>query len=166
MQLHQVNGHGKLVLSFAGKLARIFIHPQVIENQAGFQHELAHFLGDVYSSLGLKEPDGKPSEPSHVFWPTPFADSASVFVIVPVSDVVTTFLDATMLAVGPQDLFGLGFFCSVVGNAMCQFMGSAAVFFIHDFPFDDKSLADVGKVKVLVEFVGSPYLADVDPSMV
>jgi hypothetical protein len=52
------------------------------------------------------------------------------------------------------------------GNAIGAFTGVFTVFFIYGLPLDEKSLSDVRKVQIAVEFGCGPNFADFDPAMV
>ena len=61
---------------------------------------------------------------------------------------------------------GISLLRSLTGDAIGNFTGAVATLFIDAVPFDDKSLSDMGKVQIIVEFGGSPYFAGFNPAMV
>src|SRR5208337_789022 len=72
--------HGKLVLrcSTLGWLgaARVFRHPEVVEEQPWVPVELADFLGDVADASGLDQADGETAQTGDVFRAVAGADAA------------------------------------------------------------------------------------------
>lgn len=73
---------------------------QIIKDQADIEHELPHFLSCTADILGFDNTYGKSSQARHVFRTVADADSAAVFVIVPVDNVMATVFNAPMAAVG------------------------------------------------------------------
>jgi hypothetical protein len=127
---------------------------------------VSHFLGDAAYAFGFDDSNGKTSESGDVFWTMAGAYPTAVFVIVPVDDVVAAVFDAPMAAVGGKNPLGVGLFGLSAGQAIGDFMGVLTAFFVCGLPFDDKSLSNVRKVEVVVEFGCSPDFADFDSSVV
>jgi hypothetical protein len=94
------------------------------------------------------------------------ADAAAVFVIVPIDNVVTAIFDAPVAPVGGQHALRVGLFRSSAGNAISDFTGVLTGFFIGELALDDKSLSDVRKVQIVVEFGGGPNFADFDAAVI
>jgi len=55
---------------------------------------------------------------------------------------------------------------SSAGNAIGNFTGVFTAFFICGLPLDEKSLSDVRKVQIAVEFGCGPDCADFDPAVI
>ena len=91
---------------------------------------------------------------------------AAVFVIVPINNVVTAVFDAPVAAVGGKHAFRVGLFRGSAGNAIGDFTGVLTGFFISELALDDKSLSDVRKVQIVVEFGGGPDFADFDATVI
>jgi hypothetical protein len=104
--------HGKLVLrcSTLGWLgaARVFRHPEVVEEQPWVPVELADFLGDVGDASGLDQADGETAQTGDVFRAVSGADAAAIFVVDPVEDVMAGIFDGPVSAVDLEDAFGVG----------------------------------------------------------
>ena len=91
---------------------------------------------------------------------------AAVFVIVPIDNVMTAVFDAPVATVGGKNALRGGFLRSSAGNAVGDFTGVFTGFFIYGLPLDEKSLSDVRKVQVAVEFGCGPDFADFDPAVI
>jgi hypothetical protein len=92
--------------------------------------------------------------------------AAAVFIIVPVENVMATVFDTPVTPVGGKDASGVGLLRGSAGDAVGDFTGELAVFFINGLPLDDKCLSDVRKVQIAVEFGCGPDFADFDAAMV
>lgn len=91
--------------SWAAGDARVFRHFQVVENHADIARKLPHLLCNASRPFGFDEPNGKSSEPRHVFGSIAGADATSVLIVVPVEDVMTAVLDAPVGSVGGENTF-------------------------------------------------------------
>jgi len=94
------------------------------------------------------------------------AYAAAVFVEVPVQDIVATIFDAPVAPVGGKDALGIGLLWSSAGNAVGDFTGVGTGFFIGGLPLNNKSLSNVRKVQIIVEFGSSPDFTDFDPTVI
>jgi hypothetical protein len=94
------------------------------------------------------------------------AYSAAVFVIVPIDNVMATVFDTPVATVGGKHALRVGLLRSSARNAIGDFTGVFTGFFIGGFPLDEKSLSDVRKVQIVVEFGCDPDFADFDPAVV
>jgi hypothetical protein len=90
------------------------------------------------------------------------ADSyaAAVFVIVPIDDVMATVFDTPVATVGCKHTLRVGLLRSSAGDAIGDFTGYSPVFLSVALPLDEKSLSDVRKVQIAVEFGCGPDFAD------
>ena len=91
---------------------------------------------------------------------------AAVFVIVPIDNVMTAVFDAPVAAVGGKHALRVGLLRGPAGNAIGDFTGVFTGFFISELALDDKSLSDVRKVQIAVEFGSGPDLADFDAAVI
>ena len=75
-------------------------HPQVVEDKAGVEGEIAHHRGDGLAAFleGLEDTHGEAAKAGDVFRTEASSDSAAVLIVVPVDDVVDAF-DSPMPAV-------------------------------------------------------------------
>ena len=103
---------GQSFLSARGG-ARISGHAQVIKNQTDVASELSHFLCNTAYAFGFNQANGKASQAGGVFRSVTGSYSASVFVKVPIDEVMATVLDAPVAPVGFEYPLGVGLFRSV-----------------------------------------------------
>ena len=81
---------------------------EVIEHGADVKSELSHFPRDAAYVFGFDDSNGKPSEPGDVLRAIAFAYPASIFIIVPIKDVVAAILNAPMLSIGGENALWVG----------------------------------------------------------
>ena len=81
---------------------------------------------------------------------------AWVFIMVPIDNVMTAVFDAPVATVGGKHALRVGLLRSLAGNAIGDFAGVFAGFFICGLPLDEKSLSDMRKVQITVEFGCGP----------
>ena len=94
------------------------------------------------------------------------ADPATVFVIVPIDNVMTAVFDAPVAAVGGEHALWVSLLRGPAGNAIGEFAGVFTGFFICELALDDKSLSDVRKVQIAVEFRCGPDFTDFDAAVI
>lgn len=123
-------------------------------------------MSDAARSFGLDNTYGKTAQPGHVFRAIARADAAAVFIIVPIENVMAAVFDTPVAAVGGKNALRVGLFRGSAGDAVGDFTGALAAFFINRLPLDDKCLSDVRKVQIAVEFGCGPDFADFDAAMV
>jgi len=123
-------------------------------------------LRDAAYAFGFDDANGEPPQSSDVFWAVTSAYAAAVFVIVPIDNVMTAVLDAPVTAIGFKHTLRVGLLRSSTGDAIGDFTGVFTAFFICGLPLDDKSLFDVRKVQIAVEFSCSPDFTDFDPAVI
>jgi hypothetical protein len=91
---------------------------------------------------------------------------AAVFVIVPIDNVMTAIFDAPVAAIGIKHAFGVSLLRGPAGNAIGEFAGVFTGFFISEVALNDKSLSEVRKVQIAVEFRCGPDFADFDAAVI
>ena len=69
-------------------------------------------------TFGFDEADGEAAQPGDVLGAMSCANAATVFVVVPVNDVMATIFYTPMLAVRLKDFFGIGFFRIAAGHSV------------------------------------------------
>jgi len=74
--------------------------------------------------------------------------------------------DAPVTTVGGKHALRVGLLGCSTGDAIADFTGVFTGFFICGFPLDEKSLSDVRKVQIAVEFGCGPDFADFDPAVI
>jgi len=94
------------------------------------------------------------------------AYAAAVFVIVPVEYVVATVFDAPVTSVYGKHTLRVCLLRRSAGDAICNFTGVFAGFFIRGLPLDEKSLSDVRKAQIAVELGCGPDFADFYPTVI
>jgi hypothetical protein len=90
---------------------------------------------------------------------------ASVFIVVPIKYVVAA-LDRAMATVNPEHTLSPGFFRRSARDAVYCFGGDLTALFLRGLARNDKRLPYMRKVEVTIKFVSSPYLTDLDPSVI
>jgi hypothetical protein len=123
-------------------------------------------LGNAAHPFGFDDANGETAQSGNVFRAMASAYSAAVFVIVPIDNVMATVFDAPVATVGGKNASSVGLLRDSAGDAVGNFTGVFTAFFICGLPLDDKSLSDVGKVQIAVEFGCGPNFADFDPAVV
>lgn len=141
-------------------------HAQIVKDQAHIARELPHFLCDAANAFRFDDADGESPQSSNVFGAVTSTYAATVFVIVPVDNVMTAVFDAPVAAVGGKNVLSVGLLRGSAGYAIGNFAGVFTAFFVCGLPLDDKSLSDMGKVQIAVECSGGPDFADFDPTVV
>ena len=146
--------------------ARVFRHPQIVKDQAYIARELSHFLRDAAHTFGFDDANSKTAQSGNVFRTMSGAYPTAVFVIVPIDNVMAAVFDGPMAAVGGKNALRVGLLRGSAGDTIGDFTRVFTAFLICGFPLDDKSLSDVGKVQIAVEFGCGPDFPDFDPTMV
>jgi len=91
---------------------------------------------------------------------------ASVFIIIPINDVVAAVFYAPVTAVDLEDVVGVSLIRCVTGDAVSGFGCGFPSFFIEPFALDHEGLADVGKVEIGIELGSDPDLPCLNSAMV
>ena len=91
---------------------------------------------------------------------------AAVFVIVPIDNVMTAIFDAPVAAIGIKHALRVSLLRGPAGNAIGEFAGVFTGFFICEVALNDKSLSEVRKVQIAVEFRCGPDFADFDAAVI
>ena len=146
--------------------AGVFCHSQVVEDQADIACELSHFLSNAPYALGFDDSDGESAKSGDVFGAVARAYATSIFIVVPIDDVVTAILDGPVTSVDREDTLGIGLLRRSTGDAVGDFRRDFAAFFVYGLPVNHEGLSDVGKVEVVIQFGCGPNLSGVDSSMV
>jgi hypothetical protein len=79
---------------------------------------------------------------------------------------MTAVFNAPVAAVGGKNALRVSLLRGSAGDAVGDFTGVFTGFFICGLSLDEKSLSDMRKVQIAVEFSGGPDFADFDASMV
>ena len=153
-------------ISESGDDTGVFGHPEVVEDQTNVTGEFSHFLGDASDLFGFDDTNGKTSKSGDILGAVAGTDSASVFVVVPIQDVMAAILNRPMASIQVEKTLGIGLVCGSTGDAVSNLIRVLAGFLLEGVPFDEKGLSHVREVKVAVEFTGGPNLSDFDPSMI
>ena len=78
--------------------------------------ELPHFVRHTFYTLGFHDTDGEASKAGDIFWAVTGAYPTSVFIIIPVDDVVTAIFDAPVASVCFEHLLGVGLLWRLAGD--------------------------------------------------
>lgn len=91
--------------------------------------------------------------------------STSVFVVIPVDDVVAAVFNTPVAAIDSQNLVGIGLVWRLTGDAINDFTRDFPGFFLDSLPFDHEDLAKAGEIEIIIEFRRCPDLSDLDSAM-
>lgn len=94
------------------------------------------------------------------------AYSASIFIIVPINDVMAAVFYAPVPTVGLEDVVGISLLRCLAGDAVSGFSRDLSGLFIDSFAFDHKGLSNVGEGEIPIELGSNPDLACLDPAVV
>lgn len=144
----------------------ILTHPEIIEDQSDIAIELAHFVGDTSDSFGFDQTDGETANSRDIFRAVAGSDSASVFIIVPIQDMVTAIFNDPMTPVDGEDTLGICLFGGSARDAIDDLHGAFATLFDGAVPFNDEGLPNMREVEIVIELQGGPDFSDFDASMV
>ena len=118
------------------EFVRIAGHFEIIKDCAPVEHEFLHFFRNGFIGfLAFQQADGKASQAGDVFRPVAGADSAAVFIVVPVDDVMAAF-HAPVFAVVAKDLLRARLIRGGTGDAIDDFLAQLAGFLINGFSLD------------------------------
>jgi len=123
-------------------------------------------LSDAAHPFELDDANGESPQSSDVFGAVTSTYAATVFIIVPIDNVMTAVFDAPVAAVGGKNAFCVGLLRGPTGDAIGDFTGEFTAFFICGLALDEKSLSNMGKVQIAVEFSCGPDFADFDPTVI
>ena len=74
--------------------------------------------------------------------------------------------DAPVAAIGCKHTFWIGLFWCTACDAIGNFTGIFAAFFIDSLSLDEERLPDVRKIEIAVEFSCDPYFSSFDPAVI
>ncbi len=95
-----------------------------------------------------------------------FLNAATIFIIVPVDNVVATVLDAPVFTVVAKHLCGAGLGGRLAGDSIGDVTALPAAFFVQRDAFHHERLPDVGKLQVVIEGTSDPDIARLDTTMI
>ena len=128
--------------------------------------KVGHVLRYAAHTFGFDDANGEAAQARDIFRAMAGTYPAAVFVIVPVDNVVAAVFDAPVAAVGGKHALRVGLLRGPAGNAIGDFTGVFTAFFICELALDDKSLSEVRKVQIAVEFGCGPDFADFDAAVI
>lgn len=105
-------------------------------------------MSNAEHTFGFDDTDGKAAESGEVFRAVASAYPATVFIVIPVDDVVTAVFDAPVTTVCGQNTLRISLFRSPTGNAVCGFAMQFSSFFVYRLPLNNESLADMWKIQI------------------
>jgi len=94
------------------------------------------------------------------------AYSASVFVKVPIDNVMAAVFDRPVSPVCGQHLLRVGLLRSLAGDAVGDITGVFTGLFICELALDDKSLPDVRKIQIVIQFGCDPDFTDFNSAVI
>src|SRR5512139_3100457 len=93
-------------------------------------------------------------------------DAASVFIVVPIDDVVTAILDRPVATVNVEYALGISLFGRSACNAISNFARALAGLLFYSMSFNEEDLSNMRKVKIVIKLGADPDLSGFDSSMV
>jgi len=121
--------------------------------------ELPHLLRHIRNAFGFADTDGQATEAGDVFWTMAGAYPTAIFIKVPVDHIRAAILDAPVPPVDVQEPLGVSLLRRATGDAIGEFGGVLARFLVEALALDEKDLADMGEVQVVVEGGTGPDVA-------
>ena len=79
---------------------------------------------------------------------------------------MTAVFDAPVATVGGKHALRVGLLRRSAGNTICDFTGVFTGFFIYGLPLDKKSLSEMRKVQIAIEFGCGPNFSGFDPAVI
>jgi len=123
-------------------------------------------LCDAANAFRFDDADGESPQSGNVFRAVTSTYAATVFIIVPIDNVMAAVFVAPVVAVGGKNALSVGLLRGPTGDAIGDFTGEFAGLFICGLALDDESLSNMGKVEIAVEFSCGPDFADFDPTVI
>jgi len=117
-------------------------------------------------TFGFDEADSEAAQSGDVLGAVSSANAATVFVVVPVNDVMAAIFNAPMLTIRLEDFFGISCFRLAAGYTVNDFVRAFTGFLFNGFPFNHESLSDMGEIQVIVKRRGCPYFAGFNTSVI
>lgn len=147
-------------------MAGVLRHFQVIKDRPYIAGKLSHFLSNTASAYGLDKRNSETPQPGDVFRPMPGANTAAVFIIIPIDDVMAAIFNAPVSAIDGKDSLRIGLLGCLAGYAIGDFSGALAGFLLSDLTFNTEYLADMREGEVIVQSRGSPDSSDFDSAVI
>lgn len=91
--------------------------------------------------------------------------STSVFIVIPVEDVVAAVFNTPVATIDSQNLVGIGLIWRLTGDAINDFTRDFPDFFLDSLTFDHEDLSKAGEIEIIIEFRRGPDLSDLDSAM-
>src|SRR5512135_3618989 len=154
------------LVSKPGPGAGVFGHPQVVQDQADVTRQLSNFLGYTADLFGFDYANSESAHSSDILRAVAGSDSPSVFIVVPVQNVMTTILNRPVAAIYLEHTLRSRFFGCSAGDAISHLTRALARFFIGEVTFNREGLTDMRKVQIVIELGCGPDLSNLDSSMV
>lgn len=145
---------------------RVFGHTQAIEYQMDILSEFSHFLGDTTHALGFNDSDGKATKPGYIFRAKSGAYTVSVFIEIPVKDVMAGIFDGPVATVDGKELLCVSLFRGSTGDGVCDVVGDFSGFLFNRFPINHVALLHIGEAEVGADFGGGPNFSSLNPTMI
>ena len=147
--------------------ARILSHPQVVEDETVVEREFAHHFGAGLSGFlkRLEDAHRKAAQTGDVLRAGAGSDSAAIFIVVPVDDVMNAF-DAPMPPVDGQHAFGRGLLRCAARDPQCDLTSLRAGLFVDGFALDHKDLPGMGEVEAGIQRRGAPNTPRLNAAMI
>ena len=96
---------------------------EVVKYQPHAHGQLPHLLSHIGDAFGFDGSDGETAQPGDIGGAVAGADSGTIFVEIPIKDVMAGVFDGPMSPIGGKYAFCIGLFWSKTGDTMGEFAG-------------------------------------------
>ena len=122
-------------------------------------------MGNASDLFGFDDANCKTPKSGDVFWTVAGAYAATIFIKIPIDDIVAAVLNTPMTAVDGKKTLSIGLVRGATGDAIGDFSGFFPGLFFYGVPFYYESLPNVGEVEIVVELGCGPDFTGFDPPM-
>jgi len=119
----------------------------------------------VCPSRPTQEADGEIPESGHDPRAVSGSDLGAIFIKGDIPDIIQAILDRPVAAVELQKAAGQSFLRGEAGNPIDYLFASLTAFHFGELPLDDEDLAEVRKLKVVIQLGAGPDLANFQAAM-
>ena len=96
---------------------------EVVKYQPHAHGQLPHLLSHIGDAFGFDGSDGEPAQPGDIGGAVTFADSGTIFIEIPVNDVMARVFDGPMSPIGGKYAFRIGLLWRKTGDTMAWVSG-------------------------------------------
>lgn len=145
---------------------RVFSHFKIIEDNTDIEGKLTHFLSNATNPFGLDQSDGEATQAGHVFRAVAGAYPTTIFIIVPIEDVVAAIFNSPVTAVYGKETLCVGLIGWTAGDAVHGFVAGFSALFFYELTLDNEGLSDMREIQVGIKFGCGPNFSSFDSAMI